>query len=352
MEIIDFIRRENLKIITYSIISFISIIITGLVLFPSIFYDNWIWKYYWGPVVADSGVQIGVPDGKAVFNEVWASEGYTMISELTYGIILILSLYLIYHLLKKLKIKVNWRFALALLPYIIFGPAVRVLEDANFFDHPFIYFFISPFIYAVIAAFAIFFLLLGYYIEKKYGKSKFISINKILFYGGVIFLLPSLILIFSWILGFNWSYTTGIRFDIFLIVTSIICIIVLLVYLLPILFRKKEELKAYQNPLNLSMLFGHLLDGVTSYISIKDPLLMGLSYSEKHPASNFLLEIWGPLFPIVKFILIIVVIYVFDILYKEELKKYMTFVNLIKIGILILGFSPGLRDLLRVTMGV
>jgi uncharacterized membrane protein len=47
-----------------------------------------------------------------------------------------------------------------------------------------------------------------------------------------------------------------------------------------------------------------------------------------------------------------VVIYVFDVYYKEELKNHLTLVNLLKIGILILGFSPGLRDLLRVTMGV
>jgi len=80
--------------------------------------------------------------------------------------------------------------------------------------------------------------------------------------------------------------------------------------------------------------------------------MIGLAYSEKHPASNALLNIWGPLFPIVKFLLIIVVIYVFDILYKKELQKYTTLINLLKIGILILGFSPGLRDLLRVTMGV
>jgi uncharacterized membrane protein len=79
---------------------------------------------------------------------------------------------------------------------------------------------------------------------------------------------------------------------------------------------------------------------------------MGLYYAEKHPASNVLLNVWGPLFPIVKFILIIVVIYVFDVLYKEELKDHLTLVNLLKICILILGFSPGLRDILRVTMGV
>jgi uncharacterized membrane protein len=46
------------------------------------------------------------------------------------------------------------------------------------------------------------------------------------------------------------------------------------------------------------------------------------------------------------------VIYVFDIAYKKELIKYSRLVNLLKIGIFILGVSPGLRDLLRVTMGV
>jgi uncharacterized membrane protein len=50
--------------------------------------------------------------------------------------------------------------------------------------------------------------------------------------------------------------------------------------------------------------------------------------------------------------MIILIIYVFDILFKVELKNHITLINLLKIGILILGFSPGLRDLLRVTMGV
>ena len=128
--------------------------------------------------------------------------------------------------------------------------------------------------------------------------------------------------------------------------------IVGLVYLFSHIYQKREKFAVYKNPLNLAMLVGHLIDGLTSYISIKDPFAMGLQYAEKHPASNFLLELWGPLFPIVKFFLIIVAIYVFDVMFKDDLKNHLTLVNLLKIGILILGFSPGLRDLLRVTMGV
>jgi uncharacterized membrane protein len=130
-------------------------------------------------------------------------------------------------------------------------------------------------------------------------------------------------------------------------------LIVSLVFFFAYGFRKNEAVAVYKKPLNLSMLGGHLIDGLTSWISIYDPFHMGLpSYIEKHPASNLLLETWPPLFPIIKFLLIILVIYVFDVLYKKELVHYTRLVNLIKIGIFILGVSPGLRDLLRVTMGV
>ena len=101
------------------------------------------------------------------------------------------------------------------------------------------------------------------------------------------------------------------------------------------------------------MIGGHMVDGITSYISIYDPLNMGLPfYYEKHPASDLILSIWPPLFPIVKFILIVIVIIIFDVVYKKDFEKYARLVNLLKIGIFILGFAPGLRDLLRVMMGV
>jgi len=347
MKINEYYKKNPGAFFLYVLIGVVGVIAAGLVLFPRIFYDNWIWKYYWGPVVADATC------GTAVHNGVAAYEGYTMISEITYGILIIMSLYAIYKLLKKLEITVDWRFALALMPYIIFGPVTRTLEDTGYFNEPTVYWFISPLIYLQIAIYAILFLVLGYYLQKKFKNPK-ITVNTVVFTGGFIILLPALFLIAGWILGGRWGTKTDaiVCFDVFLIVLGLIILIVGLVYLFAYIYRNKEKFAAYKNPLNLAMLAGHLLDGITSYISIKDPFMMGLYYSEKHPASDVLLNIWGPLFPIAKFILIIVVIYVFDILYKKELQKYATLVNLLKIGILILGFSPGLRDLLRVTMGV
>jgi uncharacterized membrane protein len=347
MKIVDNIWNNKEKILLYSLILVAAVVITGVFLFPRIFYDNWIWKYYWGPVVADSFNS----GGTTVFNGVAASEGYTMVSELTYGVILIIALYYIYRLLKKLKITVDWRFALALMPFILLGPVTRVLEDTGYFQEPLVYWFISPFIYMMIAFFVILFLFIGRYLEDKINSSK-ITVNRVLFVGGLFVLIPFLIPIVSWILGARWDSTTGINFDIFLIVVGIVSLIVFLVYFIANYFKENKKIVVYKNPLNLAMLCGHMIDGIATYISIKDPFFMGLSYAEKHPASNFLLDIWGPLFPIVKFLLIIFVIYVFDVLYKEELEEHKTLVNLLKIGILILGFAPGLRNLLRVTMGV
>jgi uncharacterized membrane protein len=187
----------------------------------------------------------------------------------------------------------------------------------------------------------------------KFLKKQTLTANTVLFSGGLLLLLSTLYLTSIWILGIQWSSSAGVRFDVFLLVIGLVSLIVGLVYIIAYKYRNNEKLTVYKTPLNLSMLFGHLVDGLTSYISIYDPLKMGLiGYEEKHPASNSLMVLWPPLFPIMKFILIIAVIYVFDVLYKKELKNYMTLVNLLKIGILILGFSPGLRDLLRVTMGV
>jgi len=345
MQINKFYHKNKIAIFLGAILAIIVVIVVGCILFPTLFYDNWIWKYYWGPVVADAS------GDTAYYNGVMANEGYTLESEITYGIILVVAIFAIYKLLKKYEIKIDWKFALALMPYILFGPATRALEDTGYFSEPFVYWFISPLIYFQTAAYSLFFLFLGYFLEKKYKKPK-ITVNSVLFSGGLICLLPSMFLIGLWILGYRWNDTTGVRFDVFLIVIGLIALIVGLVYLVARKFSSNEKIAVYKNPLNLSMLVGHLLDGLTSYISINDPFGMGLYYAEKHPASNMLLSTWGPLFPIVKFVLIIVVIYVFDVLYKEELKGYQRLVNLIKIGILILGFSPGLRDLLRVTMGV
>jgi len=381
----------------------ITVIILGYLLAPTLVYDQWIWKYYWGPVVADAS-------GHSVsYNGVTVFEGYTILSEITYGIILVCALYGLYKLLKKLEIRIDWYFCLTLFPFILFGPVTRVLEDTNYFSKPAVYWFISPLIYFQTTLYVLIFLFLGYYLQKRafnprktliillsvfvlidsfytmiwalgirYGalriepgylyvlsllaflpllyrliKKQIMTANTVIFSGGLLVVFPSFFLIGRWIMGDQWSGSFGTSINVFLLVIGLVVLIVILVYLIAWIYRKHDTIMVYKKPLNLSMLAGQLIDGITSYVSIYDPLHMGLpSYIEKHPASNSLMELWPPLFPIAKFLLIIIVIYIFDVAYKKELTKYSQLVNLLKIGIFILGVSPGLRDLLRVTMGV
>ncbi|MBN1280201.1 MAG: DUF63 family protein [Candidatus Thermoplasmatota archaeon] len=392
--------HRNISLLVGLLLCILLIIVLGCLFAPHLFYDQWIWKYYWGPVVADAA-------GHSVeFNGVVAYEGYTLVSEVTYGVLLIGALYGLYQLLKKLRIDIDWSFCVALLPYILFGPVTRVLEDTAYFTEPVVYWFISPLIYVQTTLYVLGFLLLGWYLRQSHDSHqktfvvllsvfvgidcvytllwvlglpcgieplyfgllsvvafspllyhqvtrKAVSINTVVFSGGLLVVLPGVFLIGQWIAGWQWSYSSGSFPSVLLLIICLVALIVGLVFLVAWRYRTHEAFAVYTRPLNLAMLSGHLIDGLTSYISIYDPLMMGLpSYIEKHPASNTLMELWPPLFPIVKFLLIMLVIYVFDVLYKKELMRYARLVNLLKIGIFILGVSPGLRDLLRVTMGV
>jgi len=365
--------RQKIGLFLGIFLGIISAILIGYLVAPTLVYDQWIWKYYWGPVVADaSGHSIS-------YNGVTAQEGYTILSELTYGIILICALYGLYKLLKKLEIRIDWYFCLALFPYILFGPVTRVLEDTNYFSEPVVYWFISPLIYFQTTLYVLIFLFLGCYLQKKafnarktlfillsvfvlidgfytiiwtlgihYGaliiepaffyvlsflaflpllyriiKKQMMTVNTVIFSGGLLVVLPCFFLIGRWIMGDQWSDSYGTYLNVFLLIIGLVILVLLFVYLIAWVYRKHDTIMVYKNPLNLSMLAGHLIDGLTSYISIYDPLKLGLpSYIEKHPASNGLMEVWPPLFPIVKFLLIIIVIYVFDIVYKKELVIY------------------------------
>ena len=376
-------RRDH--IILLALVIFFFSVMVGYIFFPSVVYDRWIWKYYWGPVVADAL-------GREVeYHGVVAHEGYTIVSEITYGIIALLSLYYIYRLLKKLNIDINWNLCKSLFPFIIFGSVSRVLEDAGYFKIPLSYWFISPLIYVQVAAYALVSIILGWTFENRKKKSLLIiyafilillytlfwsafrnlvvnPVNPMIFAILVAIVFTSLYfkkdlsiltipfsigltLCASGLLSFGYaSYDKIFRIDVILVCISFPITIIAIAYLLSKYIKKLEF---FSKPLNLAMLFGHSLDGFTSYISIYDPFNMGIpSYGEKHPVSFLFMDISsGVLFPIVKVILIVLIILIFEDVSKKE-KSYSSLLNLLKIAIFILGFSPGLRDLLRVAIGV
>lgn len=359
----------------YIAISSAIIFFISLVLFPNILYDRFIWKYFVGPVVADA---VG---HKVVYHGIEAKEGYTIVSELFYGLILILFLYLLYLFFERYGIKVNLKFILSSIPFILYGSISRVLEDAGIFEKPLSYLFISPVIYIQIGILFFISIIYGIYFK---GNKKFLyglitkniiytilylfilseyskyTLHPLIFgvfsivsfviyykckekdYNSVLLSFGFLAFISSFYLLIYFAYKQGYVDLRILIAPFIALFITLSIYLAS----KHFEFELLKNKINNLLIFGHMLDAITTYFAVVNPLKFEIKYGEKHPLPDFLMKNFhGIGYPLLKLFVIIGIIYVIDDL-KLNLK------NTIKFFILFLGLSPGLRDLLRILIGV
>lgn len=57
--------------------------------------------------------------------------GYDVPKTLIFATLLVIAVYSVYVMLKKLKLKIDKRLALAVSPFIVFGGIIRVLQDAG-----------------------------------------------------------------------------------------------------------------------------------------------------------------------------------------------------------------------------
>jgi uncharacterized membrane protein len=381
-------------------------------LLPEIFWDKFIYRYYWGPVEVDaleSGPKIQ-SDGYEI------NQGYTIISEITYGIVLILALFGIYKVLERFKIQIDLRFIVSVMPYFFLGGSLRSLEDAELYKEPFVYLFISPLIYFVIGALILGVLLFFVSVARKASfslKMKLILAGMVWLTFDLIYILiylfnsgsfnymihPLIPIVFS-IITFSFliwdtkrrheleAFFSVFLFGLFLLTFSVFVILLwpsidswkdaylqaqgrievtirpfagLMVILISIIItfctsivgklleNKYKVMAIFTNPINLLIIFGQMFDASATFIGVDF-----YGYSEKHPIPDFFFQTFGTsaVFIPIKLILALVMIYLIDISFKEELTKYPILRGLIKIAIIVLGLAPGTRDMLRMMMGV
>jgi uncharacterized membrane protein len=407
----EFYKKHGTKLWFFGILGIILVLLAGSLLFPEVFWDKFLYRYFWGPVEVDATESgpILQSDGYQV------DQGYTLISEITYGIVLILALYGIFRLFDRLKIKLDVQFVLSVAPYFFLGGTLRVLEDSELYKEPFVYFIISPFIYFLIGAVILVVIVYLITVERLKGPSTFkkvfyagllwiifdivyvvlflfykdsfsfmvhpvfpiiISVGMILFFNfhcrknefdpyfgvllfGLFLLAFSAFMIMLWpnIEPWTEAYLTAQKRDGIttqpeggLLVISITAAITFFTYLTAgFLKRKHGILKIYSNPVNLFIIFGQMFDAVATFVGVDY-----YGYAEKHPIPDFFFQTFGTsaVFLPIKFLLAIVVIYLIDISFKEDLKDYPNLKGLIKIIIIVLGLGPGTRDMLRLMMGV
>lgn len=407
-----FYRRYGPKLWLILIVATIAVLTLGCLFLPEIFWEKFIYRYFWGPVEVDAKElgPIVQTDGYVI------DQGYTLISEITYGIILILALFGIYRLLDRFKIQIDLRFVLSVLPFFFLGGTLRVLEDAELFRDPYVYFFISPLIYIVIGALILAVIFFAVFIERR----EKISLTKKLIFGGVLWLVFNLVYLIIFLFhedGFNYlvhplipiffsiillailiqysikknefnSFFLVFLFGLFLLAFSLFIIFlwptisewkiayfeahgffevetkplagfaVILIsvaitfctfFVAKTLSKKHYIFNIYTDLVNLLIIFGQMLDATATFVGVDF-----YGYSEKHPIPDFFFQTFGTsaVFIPIKMILACVIVYLIDISFKNELNRYPILRGLIKIVIIVLGLAPGTRDMLRTMMGI
>ena len=252
--------------------------------------------------------------------------GYNIYNTLAYAAVLIVAVLATYKLLKKIGIKIDNKFIIGVLPYIIFGGLLRALEDASSYG----IWFKTPLIYIVIFVIALAGLLVSSVIEKK----KKISYHKTWFVIGSVMVLAGLT-----------QVAARSTFALAAIVTLSVFWAVLLI------FAKKLSERLQWTPAsrllsweNTAILWAHMFDATATFTAIQY-----FPYFEQHVLPGFLIDIFGPaIMFVLKFAVVGAVLYVLDKEMKQEKEKR----KFIKLIILILGLAPGLRDAFRLIMGV
>jgi Predicted membrane protein len=88
-------------------------------------------------------------------------EAYTLVDTLTYALILIAAVYLVYRGLRRYRIAIDDELVLATLPFVVLGGLLRVVEDTGMITSDLHFLLITPLIFFTIFAVAAIALFLG-----------------------------------------------------------------------------------------------------------------------------------------------------------------------------------------------
>ena len=231
--------------------------------------------------------------------------GYDIPKTLTYGIIFILAILLIFKILKRLKVKIDKKLALAISPYIVFGGAIRVLQDAGILNS---YLFVTPGIYVFVFSIVFSLILLGLLLERKKGIPYF----KPVFLIGII--LAALPLAFLEIVNF---YGIGL------------VILFYLPWVLIFYFLKTWSLE------NRLVTLVQMFDATVTFTA-----LQFFGFGEQHILPTLLIKLFSPVsFVFAKLITVVLILILIDKFAEDK-----EFSRFLKLCIGILGGATGSRD--------
>ena len=332
------------------------------VAFPQRVYVEVIWQYYWGPVVADAngwscvawagGEQVdagancadaGPGDGPT------ATPGYTWQSYAGYVPTLLLLLVGIYFVVEWLEIDRFREGFYGLFPFMLFGGALRTVEDANvqadlLIPLPWSALLISPFIYVVVALVAVVAVVIAVWLERRGTVSNYAYPLAAIGTGALVLTVAILAVL---------SARGGIGFFPLITVATIGGATLITAVTWVAIDRLAPGINRGTGYMGLVVIWAHAVDGIANLIGLDYATAFGWPYtlSPKHPINAAIVDFFGTAWPFValKVAAAVFIIWVFDEAIFEESPRYAI---LLLITVVAVGLGPGTRDMLRATFGV
>ncbi|MDD1680298.1 MAG: DUF63 family protein [Methanoregula sp.] len=281
---------------------------------------------------------------KYYIDPIKTGQAYNVVDTLTYAIILVLCVYLLYRwmsapaFLAGSGFSFDRNFILATVPYVILGGLLRVIEDTGMITSDWKYLLITPLIY-----FTLFFFVIGVMFLSRCLTLKGITASFIQFYAfaGIMAMIVASLILLSFGMTHNGVDLFILAIIPLMAVTATAIVWVIMKYALGWTY--------VSDPVYITLLFGQLLDAsATSYGIDLHP---SVQYVEQHVVGSFLIDLTGTafvMFPL-KLLVLFPAIYVMQI-YRREANP--AFWHLVLLAMIVVGFAPGVRDMVRMVLYV
>ncbi|MDZ7850482.1 MAG: DUF63 family protein [Halodesulfurarchaeum sp.] len=363
---------------TAGVATILAVLVGGSILLPNLVYARFVWQYFWGPVAADAhNAQATAWNGgePLFFDSVAAAAsapgpvaypGYTVVSEIGYAVTLLIALGGVVFLLNRLDFEVDVGLIYPLFPFMLFGGALRVLEDAQnsltgtgagLVPFPWNALLISPIIY-----FTVFFIALGtlLFALRLRDMDYTDSVDWPIAIVGTGFLGATL-------LALVWlsATTSEVEFHPSFTVLTIGGATLIAGVGWWAIRRYVPEVASGTPILGGLILWAHSVDGLANVLAIDWGAELGLvaDMVPKHPVNRWIIELtisvvpegvtavigvaWG--FLVLKIAAAVIVTGLFD---RQMIVESPRFSTLLLIAVVAVGLGPGTRDMLRATFGV
>ncbi len=261
-------------------------------------------------------------------------QGYNAVNTLVYGAILLaIAFFVVFPVLDRKGIKFDFSFALSLLPFILFGTALRALTAAGTAGKavlPFLVKTANP-LEAGFWTFTpgVWFLTFGVtivalFLSRAAAKRLKTGYHKIFAGVGLAAAMPALLLNFA-------SFSNWLGFF------STIALVGVVSGAVVFLFSAVLKRKLLRDRMNAMAMAGQAIDGIATFVA------MGFyGFSEMHPLSDAIISVSPALFVLAKIGVVLAILY-----YVEKTIKGKNLRGFIKLFLIILGFSTGTASIFK-----